>query len=154
MAVVTKYGNAYKDPAAVRPVDAVFAEGVARKITSKASIANGDSIASIAYMGKVPSNALLSPAGNLYAPAIAGLTSVSLGFPGAASALMNAVNISAGGAFPAMSAVAVTNYTKRAWELAGLSADPGGMLDVILTLGAAAGAAGDVVLALPYSKTA
>lgn len=154
MAVVTKYGSAYKDPAAIRPVDAVFAEGVSRQVTSKASIANGDSATSIAYMGKVPSNAILSPVGNLYAPAIAGLTSVSLGFAGAAGALMNAVNIAAGGAFPAMSAVAVANYTKRAWELAGLTSDPGGMLDVILTLGTAATAAGDVVLALPYAKTA
>lgn len=154
MAVVTKYGTGSKDPAALRPVDAVFAEGIDRTIASKISVANGDSQNSLLYFGKVPSNALLSPGSNLYAAAITGLTSFSLGFAAAPAALMSAVNVAAGGTFPALSAVSLSNYTQRAWQLAGLSSDPGGLLDIVGTLGANAGAAGDVVLRLTFVKGA
>jgi hypothetical protein len=154
MAVVTKYGNGYKDPAALKPVAAVFAEGIDRTFCSKISVANGDSQNSLLYFGKVPSNALLSPGSNVYAAAITGLSSFSLGFAAAPAALMSAVNISAGGTFPALSAVSLSNYVQPAWQLAGLSADPGGMLDIFGTLGANAGAAGDIVLRMTFVKGA
>ncbi|WP_407155178.1 hypothetical protein [Bradyrhizobium sp. STM 3557] len=141
MAVVTGYGTGYKDPAALNPVSAVFAEGTEKSINSQISIANGDSATSVYYVGKVPSNALISPRSNVFVPATAGLTDYSLGFTGAPKALMSSVDVHLGGTFSAVSAVAVTNYIQRAWQLAGLASDPGGMLDVFVTLGAAAGAA-------------
>lgn len=154
MAVVTGYGTGYKNPAAIKAVEGKFAEGLPRTINSQISIANGDSIASVYFVGKVPSSALLSPGSNIYLPATAGLTSFGLGFTGAPAALMSAVNVSAGGIFPAMSAVSVANYIQPAWQLAGLSSDPGGMLDLFVTLGAAAGAAALVHCRIGFEKTA
>jgi hypothetical protein len=154
MAVVTKYGSGYKDPAAIRPIDAVFAEGLDRTFTSKVTVANGDSIASVLLFGKVPSNALISPGSNLYLPAISGLTSFSLGFAAAPAALMSAVNIAAGGTFPAASAVNLSNYVQKAWQLATLTSDPGGMLDIVGTMNTAATAGGDIVLRVTFVKGA
>lgn len=142
MGVVTKYGTGYKDPTAVKMIEAVFAEATERSINSQLAVASGDSATSILYVGKVPSNALISPRSQVFGPAVASLTDFSLGFAGAPKALMSSVDIHAGGAFSAVSAVGIANYTKRAWQLAGLSSDPGGTLDIFATLGAdAAGAA-------------
>lgn len=152
MGVVTKYGTGYKDPAAVKMIDAIFAEASEKSINSKIDIANGDSATSIFYVGKVPSSALISPRSQIFGPALASLTSFSLGFAGAATALMNAVDIKAGGAFSAVSNVGIANYTKRAWQLAGLSSDPGGTLDVFATLGADAGGAATIHAELVFKK--
>jgi hypothetical protein len=154
MGVVTKYGTGSKDPTALNPIEAVFAEGVLRQINSKAAIANGDSSTSVIYFGKIPSSAILDPKSQVYAEAITGLTSFSLGFVGAPAALMSAVDIHAGGNFSAVAAVGAANYNKRAWQLAGLASDPGGLLDIIGTLGADAGAAGSITTAIAYSKSA
>lgn len=154
MAVVTGYGTGYKNPSAIKAVEGVYAEGVERKINSQISIANGDSINSVYYVGRVPSSCIISPGALAYVPAITGLTDFSLGFAGAPKALMADVDVHAGGNISAMSAVAVANYNQRAWQLAGLSSDPGGFLDIFVTLGAAAGAAGLITFAIPYSKTA
>ena len=85
----------------------------------------------------------------LAAEAIAGLTSVSVGLNNrggtkVAAALMSAVNISAGGSFAMTSAVSIANYNQRAWQLLGLANDPNAMLDVELTLNAAATASGAI----------
>jgi hypothetical protein len=153
MAVVTTYGTGYKNPAAIKAVAAIYAEGAEKKIMSALAVANGDSIASVYFFGRVPSNAIISPGALLYAPAIAGLTDFSLGFVGATKALMADVNISAGGSFAARSVVSIANYTQFAWQDAGLASDPGGFLDIFGTLAAAATAAGTLVLSMPYSKT-
>lgn len=152
MGVVTKYGTGYKDPAAVKMVEAVFAEATEKSINSQLAVANGDSATSIFYVGKVPSSALISPRSQVFGPAVASLTSFSLGFAGAPTALMNAVDIHTGGPFSAVSAVGVANYAKRAWQLAGLSSDPGGMLDVFATLGADAAAAATIHAEILFKK--
>lgn len=153
MAVVTGYGTGYKNPAAIKAVEAVYAEGAEKKIFSQISIGNGDSINSVYFVGRVPSNSIISPGALVYAPAIAGVTDFSLGFTGAPKALMADVDIHAGGSFAARAAVSVANYGQRAWQDAGLASDPGGMLDVFATLGAAATAAGVVTVSIPYSKS-
>jgi hypothetical protein len=153
MAVVTTYGTGYKNPAAIKAVPAIYAEGAEKKIMSAVAVANGDSIASVYYFGRVPSNCIISPGALLYAPAIAGLTDFSLGFVGAPKALMADVSIAAGGSFPARSVVSIANYCQFAWQDAGLASDPGGFLDIFATLAAAATAAGTLVLSMPYSKT-
>lgn len=152
MGVVTKYGTGYKDPAALNPADAAFAEGTMRAISSKVSIANGDSATSVLYVGKVPATALISPDAKFFGPVLASLTDMSLGFKGAPKALMSSVDVSAGGSFSAVSNVGAGNYVKRAWELAGLASNPGGVLDVFLTLGANAAGAADCHVYLPFMK--
>lgn len=162
MAVVTLYGTGYKNPASVVAIAAVNAEGMPRDVASKVAIANGNSSTSLVLFGRAPSSAILRPSSTLYFTAITGLTSFSLGFgkDGAivnskAAALMSAVNVAAGGAFSAVSALtAGVDYTKPIWQLAGYTTDPGGMIDFIGTLGANAGANGTVEAFLGFLKGA
>jgi hypothetical protein len=154
MGVVTKYGTGYKDPAASKMVEAVYAEGSERSINSQIAIANGDSATSVYYVGRLPSSAIIDPRSMGYHAAIAGVTDFSLGFAGAVKALMSSVDTHSGGAISATSGVANADLNKRAWQLAGLSSDPGGMLDIFATLGANASGAGVVTFKIGYSKTA
>ena len=153
MAIVTRYSTAFQDPANLVAIDAVFAEGNDKVISALIPVVNGDSIASTYFVGRVPSSALISPRSNIFATANAGLTAVSLGFQNAPNALVNAANIAAGGTFPALSAVTIPNYSKRAWQLAGLASDPGGMLTIIMTLGAAATVDSTIFAAIDLIKS-
>lgn len=160
MAIVTYNGQGYSNPITAQAPDRMFAEGQVKSIYSKATIANGDSATSVFYMGRVPSDARILPQSSLVTTANAGLTSFSIGLskpaldvqnpPASASAaqlanvlstncLMSAVNIAAATSFPI--APAAGSGQKRAWELAGLTADPGGYLDVVGLVNNASGAA-------------
>jgi len=153
MAVVTKYGTGYKDPAALRAINAVFGEGRVRSICSQITLTNGDSATSQYFVGKVPSNAILLRQSSFDAEAIAGNTAFSLGFAGALTALVNALNAAAGSiATTAMSAVTAPNVNKFAWQLAGFTSDPGGTLDIIASTAAAITATATMTFNLQYTK--
>lgn len=166
MTVVTKYGSGYKDPTSLNAIQGVNRAAEIRKIKSKATIASTDSSGSKYYLGSVPSNALIDPGSTLYFGAATGVTTAKLGFyspnGGAAvldTALFSAVDIHLAGSttlFAAANSGVATpaNMAKPAWQLAGLSADPGGELDVVLTTAADASAAADLWLELSYAKGA
>lgn len=166
MAVVTKYGNGYRDPSSLKAIDGIKRGAEVRMIKSKATIANGDNSGSKYYMGSVPSNAQINPGATLYWGAATGVTSAKLGFyypnGGAAildTALFSAVDIHLAGSstmFAAANSGIATpaNMDKAAWQLAGLSADPGGELDIVLTTAADASAAADLFLEMSYAKGA
>src|SRR5262245_9013687 len=144
MAVVTKYGTGYKDPASLLQVDGMFAEGRLRSIASKIDIANGDSIASLYYVGKIPSSAILRPQSIYFYSAITGVTLLHLGFTGALQAIVAGDDVTSAGnqTLAGHGTLTLANFMKRAWEHATLASDPGGMLDLVASLGAAATAAG------------
>ncbi len=154
MAVVTRYTPGYPQvtPAAgfgYQNNKWLESKANVKSITFNIAATNGDSIASVYRLGRVPSGSILLPESLLYAAAIAGATSVSAGLDNlagtaVANALMNAVNISAGGSFAMLSNVAIANYNTKAWQLLGLAADPNSMLDVTLTLNAALTASGAI----------
>jgi hypothetical protein len=160
MAVVTRYTAGYPQvtPAAgfgFQNNQWLQSRATVRAFAFNIAATNGDSINSVYKLGRVPSGAILLPESLLYCPAIAGLTSVSVGLDnlaGTAQAgcLMSAVNISAGGSFAIMAAVAVANYNQKAYQLLGLSADPNSNLDVYATLNAAATASGAIAGFLKY----
>lgn len=154
MAVVTGYGNGYKDPAAINAAKALFAEGRVRMITSKVAVANGDSVNSVYNFGKVPSNSVLDPASAIYYTALGAGALMQLGVGTSAAALMAAQDVSAAGSqtIAGKGTVTAANMAKQAWELAGLTSDPGGTLDVYGTLTGAAAAAGSVTAAIKYAK--
>ena len=156
MAVVVKYGSGYKDPAAIKAADAIFAEASMKAINSQITITNGDSIASNYFVGRVPSNAIIAPVAEYRNQAIAGVTSFSLGFAAAGAQLVSAVSLAVASALGvgvnAMVAVPLANLNQKAWQLAGLSSDPGGMLDIVATINAAATATGVVTFTIPYSR--
>lgn len=125
-------------------------------------VANGDSIASKYIMASVPSNARISRV-LLSCDAIASTTAADIGvykttkdggavvdadlFASAqvlTSALVNTDVTHESGVF------GIDEVEKPLWEIAGLSADPGIMYDVVVTLTAAAEAAGTVSLKVQY----
>lgn len=164
MAVVTKYGTGYKDPTSLKAIEGIQRAAEGRTIRSLISITNGDSIASKFFIGSLPSNAKLNPGGTLYFDAITGATDcdVGLAYPNGGATIVvdcivNGHDIHTAGSTTLAAATGsgvatATNMEKAAWELAGLSSDPGGELDLILTLNAAATATGKVLAHLPYSK--
>lgn len=161
MAVVTKYGSGAKDPTSLKNVENIYNSGRMRCLKSSVTITNGDSAASLYYFGDIPSNALIhGDLAFLDNAAITSSTSFHLGFYSPAggavisnNALINARDISsaANANLRTIGTLTLANSNKRAWELAGLSADPGGVLSVVGTLNVAATATGVVELTLPHS---
>jgi hypothetical protein len=156
MGVVTKYGTGYKDPAALKAVDAIPAEARLLCFSSIAAIANGDSATSQIFLGRVPSNAIILPFGRLDYSAITGLTSLDIGFASSVNALVAALSVAAAGTTVlgagGGAGMGIAKLGLRAWQMATLAADPGGMLDIIATMNQAATAAGTLVLTLPYAR--
>lgn len=160
MGVVTTYGEGYKAPTAINAAKAVFAEGQVRSIVSRCAIANGDSANSLLYFGRVPSNALILPQSTLYHGTLTSLNDFDLGFykngaeaaAGAGDNLADGLDLTSGTSKSAVAAVTQANYLKAAWELAGLTSDPGGFLDIVGKLKADSGAAGAVVAVIYYAK--
>lgn len=150
MAVVTKYLAGYPDPSTFSQPNVLSRGGVLRQISGLASVTNGDSIASIFYIGKVPSSAKPAPGGVVTHSAITSLTDIDIGFTADPDALADGLNVSSAGTKSPTAAVAVANMDKMFWQLAGLSSDPGGEMDVFMTLKAAAGADGTIHFYIPY----
>lgn len=151
MAVVTGYGTGYKNPAALKAVDAILAEAKVISINSQVAIANGDSIGSQYFVGRVPSNAIIKPTSRFDCTAVTAAAG-NLGFAAAAAALLAAQTFNAALGASAVAAVSVPNLNTRAWQLAGFTADPGGMLDISLILTAAATAAGTINFSIDYAR--
>lgn len=150
MGVVTRYTNGYPQQAAGTGYNTISpkeSKAGVQCMSFNIAATNGDSIASVYKLGRLPSNAIVLPTSTLYCPAIAGLTSVSIGLDNligtkVAAALISAVDIHAGGSFSLVSNVTTANYLQRAWQLLGLASDPGARFDVYASLGAAATASG------------
>lgn len=160
-AVVEKYGSGAKDPAATSAQSHLYAEGECKCINSQIAIASGDSIASKYHVGKIPTNAILDPRGYFDYDAVTGVSSADIGlfYPegGAVisvNGLVAADDWSSAGTQTLRGHGTLTNANsnKRVWELAGLASDPGGQLDIVVTINAAATAAGKVTFTFPYSK--
>lgn len=166
MAVVVGYGTGGRDPASLKAIDGIFAAAETRQINSLVSIANGDSIASKYLIGEIPSDAILDPSSIMTTTAITGATDcdVGLAYPNG-GAMIVADCVVNGQTFAAAASVTLAaatgsgiatpaNMAKRAWQLAGLAANPGGNLALWLTINAAATAAGSVFFPIEYSKGA
>lgn len=153
MAVVTKYGRAYPDPATFKLPDAIHACPIPAHLFSDVAIANGDSATSKLFVGKIPSRARLSPGSLVYHTAITGLTSLDLGFPNennSGAVLAAALDVSSAGSKNALNAVATANLYKRVWELCGLTSDPGRDFDLIATMNQGASAAGTLAFNITH----
>lgn len=158
MTVFTRYGDAVKDPSSIRPADSISAEASMRQAYSKISVAS-DSSTSIYLLARLPSNCRLDPNGSIKTTALTGMTSLSvgLGVNGAVvnsktGALINAADVHLAGSVAIMKDVAAGSLGKKLWDLAGYSADPGGMIDIIGTTGADCSTTGSIEAFIPYMK--
>lgn len=165
MAVVTKYGTGARDPSSLKAIEGVYAAAEGRHIVSQIAVANGDSANSVLYVGELPSSAIVDPDSTIDFTAITGLTSLDLGVyqpigkGGAvvsAACYMSAKDVSSAGntSLKAAGLPTTANGHKRVWEIAGLSADPGGNLALGFKMNAAATAAGTINTRIRYLKGA
>lgn len=159
MAVVTKYARSIKDPSSIALAAAALAEGMVRCISTGAiSIANGDSINSLIFLGKMPSNAVPIPGLSLLKHgAVTSVTSVHIGVYAddvlvSAAIFASALDISSAGTKDPFAAIAVADWGKRLWELLGLATDPGKEYQIVLTMNAAATATASIAAEILYAK--
>jgi len=162
MAVVTKTGNAYPVAGALQNVSARVAESEATVFASFVDMAVGDSIGSLLYFGRVPSSALIHPASRVYNQALGAAVTLRLGFykPNGGVVLsnnaltptlldMNTADLS--GLGKPLNGLTVLLMHMPAWQLANLSADPGGLLDIVGEIqGAAVGTAGRILMSCMF----
>jgi hypothetical protein len=166
MAVVTLYGTGARDPSSLAAINALNAAAEVRVINSLITVGSADSIASKYMIGEIPADALLDPNGGLTCTAITSFSDcdVGLAYPNGgamivADCIVNGQTLASAttvtlAAATGSGVATPANMKKKAWELAGLSSNPGGNLALWLTANAAATAAGTIWARLPYYKGA
>lgn len=112
------------------------------------------------FIGRIPSNARLVDVGKIVYSAFGGSAALNIGFlhskmtsaerTAAANKLWAAQSIAAAGNRQVMAGVAIGDLAKRVWQLAGMTADPGGDMEVIATVTAAAAANGTLHADITY----
>lgn len=163
MAVQTYYSRAKKDPAAVFTANPANCEGNARELVSgPVLITNGDSATTKIYLGKLASNWIVKPTATLYHEAVAGVTSLDIGFEKDGSSTINAVDqhaflaaaldISSAGTKSVVAAVATAKLGQFVWEWLGYTRDPGLEFDVVAIMNQAATATKSIISFIPYVR--
>jgi hypothetical protein len=140
------------DLTAAKPgkADVSVNHGALRTSCFVASFLNGDSIATSAVVGRLPSHARVTRHSEIHSSGIAGMTDVDLGVAENPDCLVDGATMAATATVKGASAIPVGQEAKLLWELAGLASDPKREMDIILTLNAAATAAGTVAVDLVY----
>lgn len=143
MAVETRYGLNGAAKLQDFPPGLAFAGnhgGRVRQITDRiAALPNGASIASIIYLGKVPSSAVLNPASEIWWGAAGASVTLNIGDPNDDDALATLIDISSAGSSKIMEAAAISaSAGKRLWELLGRTSDPDQDIDLIAKIAGAA----------------
>lgn len=163
MAVKTYYGSGQYDPATKPrvPLPGEETQGHVKQLVSTKPLLNGDSATSTINFGSVPSNARIHPLSLLSNDGLTSLVDFDLGIGKTvggtftmkdADCLVDGADIHTAGTKNAVSAVAIENYRKPLWEIAGYSDDPGGDLDIVGTINTAGPTAdGDVTLNFLYA---
>lgn len=149
-----------RDSSPVKNSPTYLTGGALREAVGTVEVANGDGIGSTLRMFEVKSNwrmtdllllcdAVTSAAGDigLYRTAADGGAVVDVDFFASAVSLATAIVNPSQVLYEAAAGPAnVANVEKQIWEMLGLSSDPGYAYDVVITLTAAATAAGTVSL--------
>lgn len=160
MAVVTKYAKSIKDPASIALAEPANAEGRVRAISTGAvAIANGDSIGSKIYLGKIPSNAIpLAGLATLKHGAVTSVNDFDIGIEKQDGTVVDAdlfadgIDISAAGSKDPFASIGVADVGKPVWQLAGLAVDPGVEYNIVGTLKVAATASASIGGVIFYAK--
>lgn len=155
--IVTRYGTGYRNPTSPDAIDSVFRAAEIRAVNSTVEVGDGDEPGSRYFVGYVPSSGLLD-AGSLVMHDATGLT-VQLGFKDNPNAF-GEFDMSLQGGGPlvdlqdtAGTDVGINDLGQRFWEHAGLARDPGGELDVLLTVVGGVGVADQKIhCALKYYR--
>jgi hypothetical protein len=144
---VTRYTEGYPDPTNYYKATGELSQLKVNCSCFDIPVTTDDVATSVHYLARIPSHALILPISTLLCTAITGLTSYSVGLTNlkgttVANALVNAQTLASATSVSLVAAVTAANRRKRAWQLLGLSSDPGGVLSVIGTVNADAGTTG------------
>ena len=148
MAVETRYGSGYRDPTKLDPINSINRCAELRAVNSTVEVGDGDEPGSRYFVGYVPSNGLMDT-GSMVLWDACGVTA-SLGFKGNPNAF-GTYDMTAAGGGPIADVLSQdtdpgTNYgisdlDEPFWSQANMPRDPGGELELILTVDAGAGVA-------------
>jgi len=149
--MATYYSTGYPDPATPRQVP-VDHKGARLRVTPSYSLPGAaPALNEKIYLGKIPSSARLLDIGTIKYGAFGGSAAAILGFEhakmtsaevtAAKNVLWTASSVVSAGSRSVMASVSLANLQKRAWQLAGLTVDPGGEIDVVLAFSTAAASA-------------
>lgn len=164
--VVAVYGTGSRDPSSLKAIDGIYAAADVKALVSQIAFGAADSIASIYRFGEIPADAILDPASVFTFAAVTGVTDFDIGlrYPNGgavivADCIVNGQNLITAGSTTLAAATASgiatpANQIKKAWQIAGLSSNPGGNLEVYGTANAASTAAVAANLYLKYFRGA
>jgi hypothetical protein len=164
--VVAVYGTGSRNPTSLVAIQGIYAAAEMRARVSQIAVTNGDSIASVYRFGEIPADCIIDPNSVLWTAALTGVTDFDVGlrYPNGGAVILAdcIVNGQTLASATSVTLAAATgsgiatpaNQIKRAWELAGLTSNPGGNLEVYGTANAAATATGVANLILKYFKGA
>lgn len=164
--VVAVYGTGSRDPSSLNAIAGIYAQAESRTLVSQIALGSADSIGSIYRFGEIPADCIIDPSSVFWYAAATGVTDFDIGlrYPNGgavilADCIVNGHDIHLAGSSTLAAATGSgiatpVNAIKRAWELAGLSSNPGGNLEVYGTANAACSAAVKANLFLRYFKGA
>ena len=138
------YGSTAQDPA-VSPgtvKDVQKLSGRLNSMSGTVALASGLLVGQKIFLGAAPSNSVVASIGTLDFDAFGTAVTLDLGgdiavLAGSADKLIADVDVSAAGATTTMTAVAIEDREKFLWEILGYTEDPGGLLDIVVTIAGA-----------------
>lgn len=150
MAVVTLYGDergkAENNPRGF--ADHRKTSKAVQVLLDKGQFAAGNTVASLLYLGRLPSNAIILPGSKVYFDDFGGTTTLDIGDLTDDDSLATDIDVSgAAGSADLLEVAGIEDYGKELWELMGKAEDPHDYLDIIAKVATAdVTNAADVVL--------
>ena len=86
------------------------------------------------HLARIPSNAVLLPTSTLYFDVLGAAATVDFGDAEDPNGLATVIDVANAGNASLLEAVDLADYGKRLWELLGYTSDPGGLIDLFLTV--------------------
>lgn len=148
------YGSAYPDPTSqLTPIiDAAVGRGNVKSVVSHLALAGTELANDRLFLAKAPSHWRMLPLSEIrHDNVMAAAGTYDFGDTSNPAALISGGAGDAAATDAAMSAVDIADMSKALWEVLGYTEDPNKDLDLIITLGNNANAAGDVTAILLFS---
>jgi len=141
MAVVSIYGEFGRAAAEAQPVgqaDTRYSGQPLMPLFEKVTFVAGNSIASLAYIGKLPSHAIIDPSSKVFFGAEGGTATFDIGDVNDPDGLATDIDMSSAGSADLLEAVAAADKLDPLWTHLSYATDPGGLLDLYITVATAA----------------
>jgi hypothetical protein len=135
-----RFGQAFPNPAtSILNPRAIFKGASIRSLSGLISVTTSEIIGDRLWIGRISSSAIILPQSLITHAALGAGVTMNVGFSGAGQAalLASALAVATAGTKSPIAAVTTPNLKNRVWQLAGLTSDPGGELEMIATIAGA-----------------